>query len=187
MILTARLGMAGIILLALSCPALGAPAKVGKPAPKFTISTFDKRKVTLDDLRGKVIVINYWATWCAPCKAEMPMMDAYRRKLGAAGLEIYAVTTEGSVPKSKLRELERVLSFPLASSLRGGGYGVLDAVPTKYVIDRNGILRYAKAGSFSVEEFGALILPLLREAAPRRSPRHLRKGDFRPAREGAGG
>jgi thiol-disulfide isomerase/thioredoxin len=141
-------------------------ANVGKPAPQFTVTTFAKQKVTLDELRGKVVVLNYWATWCGPCKAEMPMMDSFHRRYKDKGFEIFAVTTEGSVPQFRLKKLDSQLSFPLASKIKGKGYGTIgDAVPTSYMIDRKGMLRYAKAGAFSEDEFRKLILPLLAEPA----------------------
>lgn len=157
--------LAAFALVSAAVPAIA--ATVGKPAPKFTVTTFDKAKVTLADIRGKVVVLNYWATWCGPCKAEMPMMDRFRRKHAARGFEIYAITSADSVPQSKLGKLKGALSFQLASRLSGSGYGTINgAVPTSYVIDRAGIVRYAKAGAFEQEEFEALVLPLLREPPP---------------------
>jgi cytochrome c biogenesis protein CcmG/thiol:disulfide interchange protein DsbE len=159
---------AALAALAFAAPAATAgAAKVGQPAPAFTIRTYAKEKVTLADLRGKVVVINHWATWCGPCKAEMPMMDLFHRRHKQEGFEIFAVATENSVPPKMLKELASVLSFPLALSLRGSGYGPIgNAVPTSYVIDRSGVVRYAKAGAFDKEEFEDIILPLLKEAPP---------------------
>lgn len=162
-----RLGRAGALFLSAALAAGAPAATVGKPAPKFTLTTFDREKVKLEDIRGKVVVLNYWATWCAPCKAEMPMMNAFHRENKDRGFEIYAVTTEDSVPKHQLKKLKSLLSFPLADSLRSDGYGMIrGAVPTSYIIDRNGIVRHAKAGAFQRAEFEALILPLLAEPAP---------------------
>ena len=89
-------------------------------APEFTLTTFAKRKVRLSELRGKVVVVNYWATWCAPCKAEMPMMHDYFRKNQARGLEMFGVTTEDSVPPFQLKKLSAALSYPLAAKINGG-------------------------------------------------------------------
>jgi thiol-disulfide isomerase/thioredoxin len=147
-------------------PAAAAVAKVGKPAPKFTIHTFDNREFTLDQLRGKVVVINYWATWCGPCRKEMPLLDLFERHFRDNGLEVFAITVESSIPKSKRGELEKLLSFPLASKLSGSGYGIMHAVPTNYVIDRSGIVRYAKAGAFELDDLNSILVPLLREPAP---------------------
>jgi thiol-disulfide isomerase/thioredoxin len=143
----------------------GAPATIGKPAPPFSLTTFDKRKLKLADLQGKVVVINWWATWCGPCKAEMPMMSAFHRRHKEEGFEIFGVTTEDSVPPYMLKRVSAALSYPLALRFSGVDYPILNGVPTSYVIDRRGILRYAKAGAFDQEDFDNVILPLLREPA----------------------
>jgi cytochrome c biogenesis protein CcmG, thiol:disulfide interchange protein DsbE len=140
--------------------------KIGSPAPPFTVTTFDKQKVSLTDLAGKVVVLNFWATWCAPCRVELPMLDAYLRRHPGTDLRLFAVTTEGSVPNSKLKPLASMLSFPLATSISGRAYGPLDGVPTNYVIDRGGIVRYAKSGAFTENTFDDVVAPLLAAPAP---------------------
>mgnify|MGYP001613794869 CR=1 FL=1 len=135
----------------------------GFAAPAFTLTTFDKRKVTLAQMRGKVVVINYWATWCAPCKAEMPMMHRYFKANQARGLEMFGVTTENSLPKAQLKKVGDLLSYPLSNRM-SAGYGAIDnAVPSTYIIDRKGIVRHAKKGAYTEREFKAAIDPLLAE------------------------
>ena len=141
-------------------------ADVGKPARDYTVTTLDHQKVTMAELKGKVVILNYWATWCTPCKAEMVAFENYIRSHPGTDLKIYAVMTESEVPASKLQPLAHALSFPLATRLSGRGYGVKDGVPTSYVIDRAGVIRWAKAGAFDKQSFEELITPLLAEAAP---------------------
>lgn len=140
--------------------------RVGKPAPAFTIVTFDHRTISMSELAGKVVVLNFWATWCAPCRVELPLLDAYVRAHPSDDLKLFAVTTEGSVPDSKLRPLANVLSFPLATRISGAGYGPIGgAVPSNFVIDREGVVRYAKADAFTSQSFDAVVRPLLAESA----------------------
>jgi cytochrome c biogenesis protein CcmG, thiol:disulfide interchange protein DsbE len=129
------------------------------------VTTFDGTKLSLADFKGQVLVVNFWATWCTPCKAELPMLDAYYKAQQNAGLKVLAVTTEDSLPPSQLKKLASVLTIPLVRLFRGD-YGPIKAVPTNYVIDRAGVLRYAKAGSWTLDDLNDILVPLLREQAP---------------------
>jgi cytochrome c biogenesis protein CcmG/thiol:disulfide interchange protein DsbE len=158
--------MVGVAVgLAMSLAARAAPAEIGKPAPDFAITTLDKQVVRPQDLKGKVVVVNRWATWCTPCKAEMIVFDKYMRAHPNTDLKIYAVTTELAYPSYKLQPLQKLLAYPLAISAGKWGYDAKDGVPTSYVIDRNGVLRYAQAGAFTEESFNELVAPLLEQAA----------------------
>jgi len=163
---TWKIGSLAVALAVSAAPAARA-SEVGKPAHDFTITTLDKQSVRLADLKGKVVVVNYWATWCTPCKAEMVVFENYLRTHPGADLKIYAVTTETVYSNSKLKPLQGILHFPLATKLwAGGAYGVKAGVPTSYVIDRAGVVRHAEAGAFDADSFDALITPLLAQPAP---------------------
>jgi len=155
----------GAALLAAG-PAAAKPPGVGDPAPEFTLKTFDGEMIPSSSLRGKVVVLNYWATWCGPCRVELPELDNYMRRHRKAPLAMYAVATEGSVPQYKLRPLASVLSFPMVAKMKVKGLGVMKGVPTNYVIDKRGVIRYAKAGAFDERSLEAIITPLLAEPAP---------------------
>lgn len=160
-----RYGLVSAAVAVAAVSPVGAAPKIGAAAPAFTITTFNKKKVTLAEMRGKVVVINHWATWCGPCKSEMPMMSNFHARYKQHGFEIFGVTTEDSVQPHALKKVAAVLSYPLARGIKGN-YPILKGVPTTYVIDRAGVLRFAKAGSFETQEFIDLIIPLLREPAP---------------------
>ena len=140
--------------------------KIGAPAPDFHMVLLDGTKVSLADLRGQVVLLNFWATWCAPCKKELPLLDLYYRKQHASGLRMFAVTTEDSVPVGRLKPLAAVLTMPMVRRIAGGEYATVKAVPTNYIIDRAGILRYARAGEMNLEDLNSLLVPMLNEDAP---------------------
>ena len=160
----ARTAIGVALTLVLACPA-GARQVVGKPAPAFELTTVDGSKIKLTDLRGQVVVLNYWATWCGPCKKELPLLNAYYKINGQHGLKVFAITTEDSLPLSQLKPLAAALTIPMVRRMKGD-YDILGAVPTNFVIDRAGVLRYAKAGSFDLDDLNTVILPLLREPVP---------------------
>src|SRR5476649_1084842 len=100
------------LALVLACltgavPALAAPAGpvVGKLAPDFHVTTFDGTMLSLSDFKGQVVVLNFWATWCEPCRTELPLLNSYFRLRKEAGLRVLAVTTEDSLPLSDLKPL----------------------------------------------------------------------------------
>jgi thiol-disulfide isomerase/thioredoxin len=156
-------------IAALVTPAVAARIVVGKPAPDFHAVTLDGHKVSLADYKGQVLIINLWATWCGPCRAELPLLNGYEMVQGKYGLAILAVMTGGSAPDSALRPLAKLLSLPLASRF-SGPYADPEKVPTNYVIDRAGIVRYAKAGAFDLDTLNDVLVPLLREAPPSETP-----------------
>lgn len=141
---------------------------IGTIAPSFKMTLYDKSTLQSEQLKGKVIIINYWATWCGPCKAEMPMMSNFYRQHKSKGLAMFGVVARDSVPMSKLKAVDDALSYPLVRKF-SGKYGTIDnAVPTTYIIDRSGKIRVAETGAFSKAEFEAAVLPLLAEKAPKK-------------------
>lgn len=163
---TRRLVLAAALAWGASlAPATARTAAIGEVAPDFQLELIDGTVVKLSELRGKVVVLNFWATWCGPCKQELPTLDAYYRARRDAGLRVFAVTTEDSLPIYQLKKLFGVMAIPAVRSIRGN-YDVIGGVPTNYVIDRSGRVRYAKAGAFDLDALNATLVPLLNERPP---------------------
>ena len=139
--------------------------QVGEMAPDFELTLIDGSHVRLADLRGQVVVLNFWATWCGPCRAELPLLDQYYRIQARHGLKVFAIATEDSLPLYKLKPLFAAMTMPSARRIKGP-YATLGAVPTNYIIDRNGRVRYAKAAAFGLSDLNQLLVPLLKETPP---------------------
>jgi cytochrome c biogenesis protein CcmG/thiol:disulfide interchange protein DsbE len=153
------LGAAAFLLTAAKAP------KVGDVAPNFELTLIDGSKVTLDQLRGQVVVLNFWATWCVPCREELPLLDRYYEIQQKAGLKVFAIATEDSVPLFRLKKLFAVMHMPSARRIKGP-YPILEGVPTNYIIDRSGHIRYAKAAAFDLDALNQTLVPLLKEPIP---------------------
>ncbi len=141
------------------------PAPVSYPAPKLSLATMDGRTESLADYRADVVLVNNWATWCPPCKAEMPTLAAYYREHHKEGLTIIAIEAGDSADVVSPFVRSYNLTFPIwldppGASLRAFGNGNL---PNSYVIDRSGTVRYAWTGEISQAMLEKYITPLLKE------------------------
>ncbi|MET0239962.1 MAG: TlpA disulfide reductase family protein [Sphingobium sp.] len=159
----------GLALAALlsAGPARAEPPKVGEPAGDFTLTMLDGSKLSFAELKGNVIVLNFWATWCVPCREELPLLDGYYGLQKQHGLRVIAIETQSgsSVPMYRLKSILAKLTMPSARRIKGP-YETLKGVPTNYVIDRAGIVRYAKAGAFNLDSLNRILVPLLKEPPP---------------------
>ncbi len=142
-----------------------ATIKVGDRAPRFEMTLIDGSRISSTDLHGQVVILNFWATWCGPCKAELPLLDTYYRLRKDNGLRVFAVATEDSLPAYKLKPVFAALAIPSARRIKGA-FGVMGALPTNYIIDRAGVVRYAKPGAFDLADLNTLLVPLLNEPVP---------------------
>lgn len=155
------------MLLLLASAAVAAPVP-NRPAPHFAATDTTGSVRTLDGWRGRVAVIAYWATWCAPCRTELALLDARRDALGPRGLEVLAVSEEKLTP-ARLPAWVRALRMPVAIGDQPGlaGWGPAGGIiPTTYVIDRAGTVRARVRGALTPARLDALLLPLLAERAP---------------------
>jgi len=124
--------------------------EVGHPAPDFTLPTLTGNTVRLSEFRGKkMVLINFWATWCAPCRLEMPTMEKAYQKYKGNGLEILAVSVDAG-PKSAVKNFmdELRLTFPalLDPKMQVLHLYRLSAIPASFLIDKGGIIRFKELG-----------------------------------------
>ncbi|MDR2185584.1 MAG: TlpA family protein disulfide reductase [Treponema sp.] len=133
-------------------------------APDFSLPLTGEAKISLADLKGKAVFLNFWATWCGPCRAEMPSMEALYRRYRDRGLEILAVNVREDRETAAAFMDQFRLSFPAA--LDSGGvsrrYGIT-AFPTTYIIDREGLIISRIVGSidWDTPEISAAFAALL--------------------------
>lgn len=123
---------------------------VGSPAPDFRLMDLQGKPVALSDYQGKVVLLNFWATWCGPCRVEMPAMEALYRGMRSKGLEILAVSVdqEGTDVTRPFQE-SLGLSFPILHDQDyqvGLTYGAR-TLPMTFAIDRKGVIRQLVFGA----------------------------------------
>lgn len=141
------------------------PVKVSFTAPELSLQNINGENESLIDYRDNVVLVNNWATWCPPCKAEMPTLAAYYNQHNTEGFTIIAIEAGDPVEGVLKFAQSYGLSFPVwldpnGASLKAFGNGSL---PNSYVIDRSGTVRYAWTGEISKAMLEKYITPLLAE------------------------
>ncbi|NDJ75451.1 MAG: TlpA family protein disulfide reductase [Chloroflexi bacterium] len=143
-----------------------APApRTGAPAPAFSTETVDGEAVRLGDYDGQVVVLNLWATWCPPCRAEMPDLEAVWQRYADDGMVVLAVNQNESASDVAAFRTEYDLTFPVALD-RAGDVGRLyetSTFPTTYFIDRDGVIREVVHGAMPAAMIESLVRDLLED------------------------
>ena len=126
-----------------------APKLQGKMAPGFSLVDLDGKKVTLADLKGKAVLVNFWATWCAPCKLEMPWFEEFHQKYGPQGLVILGIAAD-EAPKKVIGDNAKKLgvTYPIlmTDDKVADAYGGVDYLPESFYVDRTGKVLIETAG-----------------------------------------
>ena len=121
-----------------------------KPAPQFQFTNNSGQLISLSDLQGKPVLINFWASWCSPCRQEMPYIQQIYNEWQEKGLVLLAINIGESASQAAEFMRSQGLSFPVLLDPEGeiaGQYGVR-AIPTSFFIDKDGIIQDMKVGAF---------------------------------------
>ena len=136
-----------LISILLAAPAF-ASVNLSEEAPDFTLRTLDGPNLRLEEYRGQVVLINFWASWCGPCRQEMPVLDKLHQRYEDTGFAVLGINVEGEdAPAQKIVDKTNV-TFPV---LIDEGQSVsemyeLEAMPSTVVVDRDGVVRYVHRG-----------------------------------------
>jgi cytochrome c biogenesis protein CcmG/thiol:disulfide interchange protein DsbE len=143
---------------------------VGKPAPSFALEDLSGKKVSLASYKGKALLINFWATWCAPCKIETPWLIDLRKQYASQGFEVLGISADDldqtdakklSDQKQEIARFVEKMQIPYPVLIDGDAisqpYGGVDNLPTSFFVDRNGNVVAAQMGIISKDEIESKI------------------------------
>ena len=143
--------------------ACAAESLLNRKAPEFTRRDLHGQTVDLGRLRGKVVLLNFWATWCAPCEAEMPVFSQWQRQYAFQGFEVIGISMDDSeTPVRKFAARVRP-DYPIAmgDAKLGDRYGGVLGLPLTYLIDRHGVVRAQFQGATELKAMESRIKELL--------------------------
>jgi cytochrome c biogenesis protein CcmG/thiol:disulfide interchange protein DsbE len=138
---------------------------VGKPAPDFELTLLDGKKFHLAEAKGRVIVLDFWATWCGPCKVEIPWFVEFQQKYSAKGLQVIGVSVDDTVDKLKPYVAQFKMNYPVLQGLNHDdvqdAYGPMWGIPVTALISRDGKICAKHTGMSSKPSFENEIKSLL--------------------------
>jgi cytochrome c biogenesis protein CcmG/thiol:disulfide interchange protein DsbE len=133
--------------------AIAADTLVNRKAPEFVRKDLNGTSIDLKSLRGKVVLLDFWATWCAPCLLEMPDFGAWQNRYGARGFQVIGISMDDEPAPVRRVVGKMKLNYPIAmgDARLGSRYGGVLGLPLTYLIDRNGVVRAQFQGETDVK------------------------------------
>ena len=152
-----------------AAPELEVPAAGGG---RFGLADLDGRPIRLADLRGRVVWLDFWASWCPPCRSETPVLDGMDRRYRDRGLTLVAIQVQQTVDEGRRYAAAYGLHYAIGADLAGDVFRAyrVYALPTQFVIDTNGILRAVINGPVYDATVARLLEPLLPAGGPTTTP-----------------
>lgn len=162
---TLRINLLILLICLLSPVIVFAQANKAEKIPSVILKDLNGKTVNLDDFKGKVILLNFWATWCPPCRAEIPELIKWQKEYGNQGLQIIGITyppTNRTKIRSFVRETE--INYPIlfGSKKTKQLFDSGDTMPFSVVIDKDGNIKERIEGIIFAEEFDEKVKPLLK-------------------------
>ena len=151
-----------VLCLAFASGSAHAAPEIGKAAPELVVTDLNGQSFDLAKLKGKVVLVNYWATWCAPCKKDMPKLDAFYRRYHAQNLAMIGISVDRPSDLQKVRKVMASLAYPVAvlRDVTVDGFGEPEGVPITWIIDGSGKVRNMMI-DVREELLNELVVPLL--------------------------
>lgn len=152
-------------------PQLGALTGVGPDlgrAPQYAFTTLNGTPIDSEALQGRVVVVNFWATWCGPCKLEMPALQSLHEDKADDGVVVLGLSTDaGGVEHIRDFLTERGITYAVgrASSSHRSAFGGIRGIPTTFVIDRRGVVQHRVVGYFAPPAMRTAVNRLLEDGA----------------------
>ena len=145
----------------------------GKAAPGFALTSLEGKKVSLSDYKGRPVLVNFWATWCGPCKVEMPWFEEFRQQYAGQGFEILGLADDVDAGKDTIAKVAHKtgVSYPIlltdgkVQSAYGGQEG-LQVLPMSFYVDKNGVVVEVTAGLGTKDEIEANIKKTIASGTP---------------------
>ena len=144
-----------------------AAPRIGDAAPQLAGPTLDGQTLDLSQFRGEVVVLNFWATWCGPCRKEMPTLDAYYQSHNGSGVEVIGISDDKPRDRDDVVKIAKGVSYPIAMAhdTSKNDFGHQNALPLTYVIDKSGTIRTIftdDQSPITTQELDAAVTPLLK-------------------------
>ena len=132
-----------LLIILLHSTAAYAGPELGNPAPDIQGELLDGKVFSLHAYKGKVVLVNFWASWCEPCREEMPAIEAYLKKNKSKGFEVLAINVDKPADMGQAKQIMQNYSFLFAErqQMNYSGYGRIWRIPSSFIIDKQGKLR----------------------------------------------
>ena len=139
-----------------------------RAAPPWQVTLTDGRVLTSDSLKGKVVLVNFWATWCPYCRKEKPVIDSFWHDYRGRGFEVVSVSVDDPPEKiaAWMRDKDYAFMAAPTNASVAAAFGPVGSVPTSFIVDADGHIRHKIAGQVHYARLENLVAPLLPKARP---------------------